>query len=105
MSAQGEIRKGDIGTRFILELSDNGEIVDIGPATLLEIVLRSKRAAKTKRYPAVLSSDGSDGLMEYITTGADILNEIGEWEIQGYVEMPAGKWHTDIRTFHVHRNL
>ena len=54
---------------------------------------------------AVLSGDGSDGKMQYIIVLNTELDQKGNWKIQGIVELPSGKWSTDIDKFKVYENL
>ena len=49
-------------------------------------------------------TDGSDGKVEY-TTVANDLSDVGRWWLQGYFELPTGKWHTSWYSFQVRENL
>jgi len=102
--AKGEIRVGDIGTVFELTIKDqDDQVVPINQATVKEITLKKPSGTKVTKT-AVFSTDGTDGKMRY-TSVADDLDVAGDWSYQGYVELPDGKWKTDIHSFRVHSNL
>lgn len=106
--ASDEIHVGDIGTVFELEVKDtdlngNEVIVDISTATAMTIYFeKSDQTVLTKT--AVHSTDGTDGLMRYVTI-ADDLDMSGGWKVQGKVTLPTGTWSTDIHKFKVYPNL
>lgn len=99
-----EIHVGDVGTVFeATVLDEDGAVVDISAATLRQLLFR-KADQTVVTQTAVLSGAGTDGKMRYVTV-VDDLDVSGLWTVQGYVEMSAGKWHSDLRTFQVYRNL
>ena len=103
MSA-GEIRVGDIGTIFRATIKDqNGTVVDVSGAAVRQLIFR-KSNMTTITKTATMTTDGTDGKIEYATVASD-LNMAGSWQLQGYVEIGAGKWHSDIESFTVHANL
>jgi len=113
--AVNDIRLGDVGTRVVIGLVEDGKPVNIDDATLMEIVTKNpkdkvvRHAAQFAEYlndaeTAWLPGDGSNGLIEFITVENDI-DATGRWLVQGYVETPAGKWHTDTGIFTVMDNL
>ena len=104
--AANEIHIGDIGTIFEVTLMDDLDIVPIANASVMQIVFVKPDEAKTKVInTAVLSGDGSDGKMRFITTVVGDLDIKGTWKIQGKVTLPTGSWSTDIDKFKVHENL
>ena len=103
MATPGEIRVGDVGTKLVLTVVDEGIIVDLSEATVLTIKMQPKDG-KLSVQTGILVGDGTDGKMMYITQEGDLKVD-GKWLIQGHVETPAGKWHTDIKEFYVHQNL
>lgn len=36
---------------------------------------------------------------------ANDLDTVGLWDVQGYIEMSGGKWHTTVHGFSVKENL
>jgi len=95
---------GDIGTVFELTVTDcDGAAIDISAAISLEINFKSPAGVVVNKTP-VLSTDGSDGKMKYITLAGDI-NEYGKWIIQGVVELATGKWSTSTSHFYVDENI
>jgi len=107
--AANEIHVGDIGTTFegtVYGVNSLGEsyIVDISSATNLEIMFQKDDGSVVTKT-AELTSDGSDGKMEYNIIEGD-LDQVGDWKMQGRVHMTGGfRWSTDIFDFEVHANL
>lgn len=99
-----DIHKGDVGTTFILTIMDGASVVDISSASTKEIYLTDPALSKST-YTASLTTDGTDGKMEYATTAANVLDTTGTWLWQGRVALPSGDWKTDILTFEVVENL
>jgi hypothetical protein len=99
-----DIHLGDIGTVFILTIMDGAAVVDISAATTMEIIMTDPSSGKTT-HTAQKTTDGTDGKMEYATTAANVLDEIGTWQWQGRVVLPTGDWKTNILTFAVLDNL
>lgn len=88
---------GDIGTLFKLIVCNCDELADLSNNISLEI--RFEKPDKTLVIqPAVLSTDGTDGAMQYIVVDGD-LDQVGSWRIHGKVELPTGTWYTDISKF------
>lgn len=94
---------GDIGTIFRATVKDNGVARDISSATLRQLIFQ-KPDETTVTKTATLTTDGTDGKMQYTTILND-LDQAGRWVVQGYIETPAGKWHTDFYRFTVYKNL
>ena len=75
--------------------------VDISNATVMELgfILPS---GKVRIRPAVHTTDGADGKVQYVTQAGD-LSEVGTptkpWRVQAYVEQPGKKHTTDTRKF------
>lgn len=99
--ADPEVHLGDIGTKLILEVQEDGVALDISSASTKEILLKSPSGVVVA-YAASFSTDGTDGLMEYATT-TDDLDEAGIWRMQGHLILasPAGEWHSARVDFHV----
>ena len=98
-----EIHVGDIGTVLEITIYDGDAIVDISGATVKQIKLR-KPSGSVVTKTASFSTNGQDGKVRYVTQDND-LNEHGYWQIQGYVELGGGEWHTNVEDFLVHKNL
>ena len=97
-----EVHFKDIGTILRLTIyRNNGDVeATLGSASTIQIKL-SKPSGTVSVKTAVLTGDGSDGRMEYVTI-ADDLDETGTWGIQGYaVWSSAKKLHTSKRDFDV----
>lgn len=98
------VKNGDVGTVFELTVTDCENVaVDISGAVSLAISLKSPAGVVTEKTPT-LTTDGTDGKMQYVTVLDDI-DEVGKWQIQGAVELSTGKWSTSIGQFYVDNNL
>jgi len=71
--------------------------VNLSAATAMQITARSP-SATTKTFTAVLSGDGTDGLMRYVTTASTDFDEIGLWFVQGHYTFNAFGDTTDYHT-------
>ena len=109
-----EIHKGDIGTIFRLTLKDGGSLVDVNTAGSSEKFITFKKpSGKTVTVDAAFPSgeDGTQGRIEYITTTAGFLDEVGHWEMQAKLILAlsapsrAATLKSEIEGFHVKRNL
>lgn len=97
------IHENDIGTKLSIKVMDDGNVVDISLATTLVILIR-KPDGDILTVAAELETDGTDGVMYYITTPGDI-DEAGNYKIQGRVTLPNGIFYTTVGNFIVHCNL
>ena len=99
------IHVGDVGTIFEVTVVENDGVtpVNIGLATVKKIYFKDSAGVKMEKT-AVLVTDGSDGKMKYVGVAGDI-DLAGIWQMQGYVEMPAGKFYSVKTRFTVHDNL
>jgi len=98
-----EIHVNDIGTRFLATIQDNGDIVDVSNASIINMIIK-KPDDEVVHKTANLLTDGTDGKIYYDTIAGD-LDEAGQYKLQGRVSLPSGTYYTDIYTFHVHCNL
>lgn len=101
-----DLHVGDEGTIIRLELKDGTTVVDVSTASLLQIKFE-KPDGTTVTKDAAKTTDGSDGLIQYITEAddANILDIPGRWWMQGYVVMATGKWHSEKKEFLVRDNI
>lgn len=100
------IHVGDIGTSLRATVYDQGGvIVDLSSFDALTIKLL-KPDHTTVEFITSLFTDGTDGVMEYVTTLASDLDIAGIWKLQGIVELGGGTaHHSDIIVFRVEGNL
>ena len=101
--AANEIHVGDIGTVFERTITEGTTTVDISGTTLMQLIFR-KPDGMLLTKTATFTTDGTDGKLRYVTISGD-LSVAGQWGLQAYVEMPGGKWHTDVDYWTVHPNL
>lgn len=98
-----EIHVNDIGTQLIMTVKDDGAIVDISGATLLQVILK-KPDGQTYTKTGTLYTNGTDGKMYYISVNGDF-SAAGNYKIQGKVTIPGGTYYTSISDFKVYCNL
>lgn len=98
-----EIHVGDIGTRFLATIKDDGVVVDISSAEYITMMFRKPNDQVLNKI-GVLYTDGTDGKVYYDATAGD-LDESGQYKLQAKVNLPSGVYYTDIYTFQVHCNL
>ncbi len=92
--------RNDKGTKFRITVKEDSVVVDISTATTMRIYLKPEGQV-TITKTAVLSGDGTDGKMEYISTSG-VISRIGLWKIQGEVVFPSGNtFRTEIGGFNV----
>lgn len=102
--AAGEVRVGDIGTLFQATITDGSTAVDVSLFTSSVFWFKPPRSTSFMK-PAAFTNSGSDGLVEYTSTGADVLNEPGSWKLQWRGISPTANLRSDIYEFTVHKNL
>lgn len=107
--ADPKVQIGNIGTKLILEVQEDGVAINISSATGIGSKVIRVRKPETKTvvaYEAEFATDGLDGLMQYVTVAND-LNEEGVWKWQGFVKLtsPVGEWNSEIKEFQVKNNL
>lgn len=99
-----EIHVDDVGTVFEATLRDETDnIVNISAASERIFVFR-KPGGQILEVPAVLTTDGQDGAMQYATESGD-LDQPGYWKVQGHVTIGSWQGNTDIYEFRVYPNL
>lgn len=101
MSSQ--IHAGDVGTKLIVTVKDDGSVVDISSASVLSIFIKKPNGTILSRS-GTLETDGTDGKMYYIVSTGD-LDVAGNYKIQGQVTLSSGTFSTSTATFKVQCNL
>lgn len=99
----GQLRIGDIGTVIRIRVKENGLPFNASSATLKTLKLRKPSGIVISRATS-FETTGVDGVLVYTTVLND-LDQSGPWTGQIYLEMPAGKWHTDPFNFMVGENV
>lgn len=108
MTVLKTVQVGDAGVvlrLLVQEWDEDAEAfttVNISTATVKKILLKPPEG-ELQEHTADFATNGSDGLIQY-TTVTDDLDEDGDWQIQGYVEMGTLKLHTTVKTLVVKAN-
>ena len=91
----------DIGTTFRVTVKDQaGTVVNIASATTRQLIMKAPSGA-LKTFTASLTGDGTDGIMEFVTTDADQVGEAGDWQWQARVVIGSGDWKSEVKRFNV----
>lgn len=91
---------GSVGVKFQATLVDqDGTALDISGATTKEILFLAPDGG-TLSKAATFGSDGTDGVMYYLTVAAD-LDEVGSWQWQAHVVTASAEWWSEIATVRV----
>ena len=98
-----EIHVNDVGTRFLLTIKDDGDVVNISEASSISVIFKKPDDTVTYR-PGVVVNSGVDGRVYYDTVAGDLSNA-GLYKLQARVALPRGTYYTDIHSFQVHCNL
>jgi cellobiose phosphorylase len=93
----------DIGTILVCTIREYGVVFDLSTATVTKFKIHRPDGSMLI-VTALFLTTGVDGKLRYVTVANDF-NMDGEYQIQAYIEMPLGKWHTDIASFVVDENL
>jgi hypothetical protein len=101
--ASNEIHVGDVGTVFQRTIMDNDVAVDVSAATVKQYIFVRPDGSKLT-VSAAFATNGTDGVLQYATVSGD-LSMPGQWRLQVYLELPAGKWKSDVGLFDVFANL
>jgi hypothetical protein len=99
MAITPDLHLNDIGTRILITIKEGADAVDISTATVMEFDFK-KKDGSTFTVDAEWDTDGTDGVMEYITVEDDI-DQLGKWSVQPYLEMPNWQGHTQKIDFRV----
>lgn len=97
------IFEGDIGTVFEVEIQEDDVALDISAATAMTIKFE-KTDGTVVAKTAVFTTDGSDGLIRYVTVAGD-LDQPGLWRLQGHVTLPSWSGSSTMDRFRVHKAL
>lgn len=101
----GEIHQNDVGTRFLITVKDDGELMDISNAAYRQINFRKPSDSIISRAGSIFADgSASSGVMYYDSVVGD-LDEAGLYKLQGIISYASGTYYTDIYSFKVHCNL
>ena len=102
------VHVGTLGFDIVVQfLNCDGSVLDLLAEnySVLSLLLKSPSGVKTTKVASFVT-DGSDGLIHYLTVAAD-LNEAGVWKLQGKVEDvgPSKTLYSEVGSFKVKENL
>lgn len=106
MACEKKIHKGDINTLIKTTVSDcsiDGEVpMDLTTGSFLFYF--KKPDFSTLSVVPVLTTDGTDGTLQYSTVEGDF-DLAGEYQFQVVVTTPTGSWSTEAQSFTVYNTI
>lgn len=104
MADKTEIHVGAVGLSIRPHIIDeNEDDIDVSGATTKQVLITDPDG-NTSAESADFVTDGTDGLIEYVTQAGD-LDEPGWWQAQGYIVTGTKSFKTKILRFQVKENL
>jgi len=98
------VHLNDSGITFKITIKDeDSNVIDVSNATSLFINFKKPDGTILSK-PAILFTDGTDGIIYYITNPTD-LNLSGLWSLQANVVTSTSNLKTNIYDFRVERNV
>lgn len=96
---------GDIGVaiRFLVR-NDDGTVKDISAATAQTLKLLAPDGT-TQTFVSSFVTDGTDGLVEYVTVLATDLHVDGKWYAQPQITTPTQTFKPEAAAFTVYRAI
>lgn len=82
---------------------EDGEVVSIAGNSTLQFKFRKPDGTAATQNGS-MTGDGTTGEMTF-TPDTSFLDQVGNWEVQGYVVIPAGSYHSTVRQFRVYANV
>ena len=99
-----EIHVNDFGTSLRATIKDEDDaVIDISDAASIIFILE-KPNLTTITASGAFVSDGTDGKVQYITQSG-IIDTMGQWRLQVFLDFPDGEFRTNIYNFKVYKNL
>jgi hypothetical protein len=102
---QDEFQVGNIGSAIVLRVVEDESPVDLSSATEMKVYLKPPTGT-TDEHTGEWVTDGTDGLMRYVTTDANDLDDDGQWYAQGKITFSASAiYRTEVLGFVVRENI
>ena len=99
-----EVHLYDVATVFEITITDGTSAVDISGFTTKKYRFQ-KPSQDCLVVDASFKTDGSDGILQYVTVGGDI-DEVGCWSLQVRLEnADPSQFHSEIVEFEVYENI
>lgn len=101
-----EMHVGDDGIvlKFTIETATSPKVpIDVSASSSITLFLRKPSGTVLSRIPTFVT-DGTDGKVQYVTTGNEI-DTAGKWKLQLHVVFPTSDWYTAVQSLIVRPNL
>ena len=103
-AGKNNIQVGAINLLIALEIREDYDKLDISSATVKNIILE-RPDSTVLTFSGSYLTDGTDGILYYRTTGSEILNQPGEYNVQAYLVMPDFTGYSTPVMFPVYQNI
>lgn len=100
---KNHIQAGATGLAIRLQIKEGNSAINLSTVTVKNIIIE-KPDATLVSGSASFVTDGTDGIIYYISGSAD-LTQTGEYHAQAYLEMPGFSGYTTPVDFAVYSNL
>ena len=101
MATTTSVHVNDIGTIFRLTIKDTaGTAIDVSTALATKYLYFQKPDGTKVVQTAAFYTDGTDGIIQYTTVDGDI-DQAGNWQIQGFVDITDGEFFSSASSFTV----
>lgn len=99
------VQAGAIGVTIVYRVyqADGVTPMDVSVATVKKLIFMRPNFT-VLQVDADFYTDGTDGLLKYVTTDADELAQYGKYKAQAYIETPSYQGKTEVALFDVLEN-
>lgn len=103
---QDELQIGNIGSVIVIRVVEDESPVDISGVNGKFIRMKPPSGA-TVEHTAEFVTNGTDGLMRYVTTSTDLpAGSHGQWYVQGKITYASGNvFYTEVLGIKVRQNI
>jgi hypothetical protein len=98
-----KMHTGNVGTLIKVQVRDGAAPLDISSSTAKQLIFR-KPSGALLTVTAAFYTDGTDGLLSYITSAGDI-DLAGTWKLQVKLTQVLNVWNSEVVEFVVDENL
>jgi len=80
-----KIEQGAVGVVVVVEITDDGDIVDVSAATVAKNICLRAPSGGDKVKAATFTNTGTDGKIQFTTIDTDF-DDLGRWKIAAHIE-------------------
>ncbi len=95
--------KNNVGTTFKASVTDqDGNVITVAGGDTKRVLFKKPSGNTLTKTGSVI--DGPSGIFGYTTIAGD-MDEVGSWQVQGYLRNADGEWYGDVQKFKVLDNI